>query len=156
MRVLLADDQAKVRSAMRLVLEQDAALTVLGEAVDATGLLDWVGIVCPDLVLLDWELPGQATEDVISALRENCSRVRIIALSGQPEARREALEAGADGFVSKGGPPECLLQTIRDCATIGSERAISEEPRETEQSTGEVDAVPDSDDRGAKGAEVFQ
>ena len=155
MRVLLADDQAKVRSAMRLVLEQDAELSVLGEAVDATGLLDWVGIVCPDLILLDWELPGQDTEDVIAALREDCSRVRIIALSGQPEARREALEAGADGFVSKGDPPECLLETIRDCATIRSEGAI-EEPRGPEPSTGGVDAASSPDDRGAKGGEVFQ
>ncbi len=124
MRVLLADDQAKVRSAMRLVLEQDAEVTVLGEAVDATSLLDGVGIVCPDLVLLDWELPGRDIEDVVSSLREKCSRVSIIALSGQPEARREALEAGADGFVSKGDPPERLVEAIDDCASVTREPGL--------------------------------
>ncbi len=116
MRVLLADDQAKVRSAMRLLLEQTPDIMVLGEAVDATGLLDWVAVVCPDVVLLDWELPGDNVEDVVSALRENCAQVSIIALSGRPGARRQALEAGADAFVSKGDPPERLLEAVRDCA----------------------------------------
>jgi len=115
MNVLLADDQAKVRSAIRLLLEQDDDKEVLGEAVDATGLLDWVKVVCPDLVLLDWELPGGGGEELLDAIRANCSRVTIVALSGRPEARQAALDAGADGFVSKGDPPERLLEAIDAC-----------------------------------------
>jgi DNA-binding NarL/FixJ family response regulator len=53
MRVLLADDQAKVRSALRLLLMHEPEVEIIGEAVDSTGLLDWVKVVCPDLVLLD-------------------------------------------------------------------------------------------------------
>lgn len=115
MRILVADDQAKVRSAMRLLFEQDQDIHVLGEAVDATGLLDWVNVVCPDLVLLDWELPGRDMGELLDAVRGNCSRVKVVALSGRPEARREAIAAGADGFVSKGDPPERLLDTLRRC-----------------------------------------
>ena len=115
MRILVADDQAKVRSAIRLLLEQDEDVKVLGEAVDATGLLDWVSVACPDLVLLDWELPGRDTEELLRAIRRHCSRVRVVALSGRPEARREAISAGVDGFVSKGDPPERLLETLRRC-----------------------------------------
>jgi len=114
MDVLLADDQAKVRSAMRLLLEQEPDVDVLGEAVDATGLLDWVKATSPDLVLLDWELPGFGRER-IATLRELCPAVVVIALSGQPEARQAALTAGADGFVSKGDPPEQLLAAIDRC-----------------------------------------
>jgi len=115
MRVLLADDQSKVRSALRLVLEQQPGVSILGEAVDATGLLDWVKAACPDLVLLDWELPGLPRNDVLSALRARCPHLKVIALSGRPEARQAALAAGADAFVSKGDPPERLLAAVNDC-----------------------------------------
>jgi len=73
MRVLLADDQSKVRSALRLLLEQRPGVQILGEAVDATGLLDWMKAACPDLVLLDWELPGLETDSLLPTLRESGS-----------------------------------------------------------------------------------
>ena len=122
MHILLADDQAKVRSAMRLLFEQDPDIEVMGEAVDATGLLDWVKVVCPDMVLLDWELPGGDGEEILSAIRDSCSRVSIVALSGRHEARRAALDAGADAFVSKGDPPERLMEAVKACACNGSAR----------------------------------
>ncbi len=115
MRVLLADERAKVRSAVRLLLEEQTDMDVLGEAMDATGLLDWISATCPDVVLLDWELPGAEPANLVSDIRSGCSGVRVVALSGLPEARHQALRAGADGFVSKGDPPERLLQAIRGC-----------------------------------------
>jgi len=113
MRVLLADDQSKVRSALRLLLEQQPGLSVVSEAAEAEDLLAQVEATQPDLVLLDWELPGLRTDDRLSTLRRLCPRLKVIALSGQLEARRAALTAGADGFVSKGDPPEQLLTTLR-------------------------------------------
>jgi DNA-binding NarL/FixJ family response regulator len=115
MRVLLADDQTKVRSALRLLLEQEPGLSVVGEAVEAEDLLAQVEATQPDLVLLDWELPGLRTDDRLSVLRALCPQLKVIALSGQPEARRAALSAGADAFVSKGEPPERLLAAVEDC-----------------------------------------
>ncbi len=116
MHILLADDQAKVRSALRLMLENQPHVHILGEAVDATGLQDWINATCPDIVLLDWELPGFDPENgLLSNLRVLCPSLSVIALSGQPEARQSALDAGADAFVSKGDPPECLLVTIENC-----------------------------------------
>ena len=115
MRVLLADDQSKVRSALRLVLEQQPGVSILGEAVDTTGLLDWVKAACPNLVLLDWELPGLGVDRLLPTLRELCPGLAVIALSGRPEARQAALDAGVDAFVSKGDPPERLLTAVNDC-----------------------------------------
>lgn len=114
MQVLLADDQAKVRSALRLLLEQQEDVEILGEAVDATGLVDWVNAVCPNLVLLDWELPGRPAAALLPLLRRHCPGLRVIALSGRPEARQAAMEAGADAFVSKGDPPECLVAAMKE------------------------------------------
>jgi len=118
MGVLLADDQSKVRSALRLLLEQQPGVSILGEAVDATSLVDWVKAACPDLVLLDWELPGLETDSLLPTLRQLCPHLAVVALSGRPEARRAALDAGADAFVSKGDPPERLLAAVNDCCCM--------------------------------------
>jgi len=110
-RVLVADDQPEVRSALRLLLEQQPDMIVVGDVADAQQLLERAGSLRPDLVLLDWELPGNADASLPASLRNRCGRV--IALSGRPEAESAALRAGADGFVSKGDPPERLLSVLR-------------------------------------------
>ena len=122
-RIFLADDLAKVRSALRLLLEQEPGLCVVGEAAEAEELLTQIKATRPDLMLLDWELPGlslansvDSGKHLLSALHAYCPDLRVIALSGQLEARPAALAAGADAFVSKGDPPERLLATLR---TIG-------------------------------------
>lgn len=111
--ILIADDQPQVRRALRLLLEQELVADVVGEAAEAGSLLTQVSAGCPNLVLLDWELPGMAAQDVLIALRQTCATLTIIVLSGQPEADRDALRAGADAFVSKADPPEQLLAAIR-------------------------------------------
>jgi DNA-binding NarL/FixJ family response regulator len=112
MRVLLADDRAKVRSALRLLLEHQPKVEILGEAVDSTGLLDWLKAACPEVVLLDWELPGLPATALLTALHSRCPKLQVIVLSGRPEVRQAALDAGADAFASKGDPPEQLLTAI--------------------------------------------
>ena len=119
MRVLVAEDQVKVRSAMRFLLEHEPHLHVVGEAVDAGELRYMVENCCPDLVLLDWELPDFKAEKLFPVLYGACSDLVVIALSGWPEARQAALDAGASAFVSKGDPPERLLAAIGDAAENG-------------------------------------
>jgi DNA-binding NarL/FixJ family response regulator len=114
MRILLADHRSEVRYALRALLGQRPGLNVVGEAVDANTLMAHVGIACPDLVLLDWRLHGLAALNLLPALRGICPKVVVIALSGRPEERQAALDAGVDAFVSKADPPERLLATIDD------------------------------------------
>jgi DNA-binding NarL/FixJ family response regulator len=114
MHILLADDEPIVRSALRLLLEEDPDLHVVGEASEAGELLERLQAICPDLLLLDWELPGQQASDLLLAVRRRCPSLSVIALSGRPEAYRVALEAGADAFVSKVDPPERLLAAVDD------------------------------------------
>jgi DNA-binding NarL/FixJ family response regulator len=113
MRVLLADDQTNVRSALRLLLEQEAGLIISDEVSDFKELMASVMTRCPELVLLDWELPGGKNEKVIAALKAKCPELIIIALSSQPEAQREALDSGADAFVSKGSSPQQVIEVLR-------------------------------------------
>jgi DNA-binding NarL/FixJ family response regulator len=123
MRVLVADAQMKVRSALRLILEQELGLSVVGEANEVEDLFAQAETIQPDLVLLDWELPGRQVDaaaglvgpGLLATLRSNLPHLRVIALSGRPEAHQVALAAGADVFVSKGDLPERLLAAVRDC-----------------------------------------
>ena len=112
MRILLADEQTRVRLALQILLSQEPGVTVVGEVAEATGLLAQIRATRPDLVLLDWGLPGLATIGSLSALHTACPNLSVIVLSGRPEARQLALAAGADEFISKIDPPEKLLAAI--------------------------------------------
>lgn len=124
MKVLLADDQSEIRSALRLLLEQEPGISVAGEAGDTHELLEKAARLRPEIVLLDWELADPPLTVpaadcglvLLDLLRSVCPSAAVIALSGRPEARAEALSAGADGFISKGEPPECVIDTVRGVA----------------------------------------
>ncbi|NLE77477.1 MAG: response regulator transcription factor [Chloroflexi bacterium] len=126
MRVVLADDEPRVRSALRLLLEQEPGFAVVGEAEAAEQLPPMVSLLSPDLILLDWELPGLRAEEMLPALIDLCPGLLVVALSGRPDGRKDALAAGAHAFVSKGDPPETLLAACRaladpshaDCAAL--------------------------------------
>ncbi|MGD2165838.1 MAG: response regulator transcription factor, partial [Anaerolineae bacterium] len=109
MRILLADNQPRVRFALRVLLEQEPGLAIVGEARDGDALLNRTASTLPDIVLLGWELPGLAGRDSLPMLRRIRPGLLVIALSGRSEARTAALSAGVDAFVSKGDPPERLL-----------------------------------------------
>lgn len=108
MRIVLADDQSEVRSALRLIIEQLVGYAVVAEAADGPALLNACDRERPDVVLLDWELPGVS----VTAVRALLPDVRVVAMSARPSARTEAAEAGADAFVSKGEPPRLLIDAL--------------------------------------------
>lgn len=113
MRVLLADDQIEVRSALRLLLEQEPEIQVVGESADSAGLLMAVARDEPDVILLDWELPGFPPDRLLSDLRCERPFLKIIAMSTRPEARQAAQSLGVAAFLSKGAQPERVLSLIR-------------------------------------------
>jgi DNA-binding NarL/FixJ family response regulator len=113
LRILLADDQERVRYGLRALLRQQPGLKVIGEAENAKDLLVLASVLDPDLVLLDWNLPDMEPEAVLFSLREICQTFLVIIISGQLEVKNEALEAGASAFISKVDPPNQLLKTIQ-------------------------------------------
>jgi DNA-binding NarL/FixJ family response regulator len=110
--VFIDEGQAHARSAMRLLLAQEPDIVVVGEAADVDTAVSAVAVCRPDVVLLDWGLPGQNNGAVMDDLRLFSPESSVIALSGLPEARYEALAAGVDSFVSKSDPPEKLLAAV--------------------------------------------
>lgn len=112
MRILLADGQPNVRHALHVLLARRPELDLVGDATDGCELKNLLSTTDPDLLILDWMLPGLAEEGSIQAIRMIQPELKIIALSSRPEHGREAISAGADAFVSKIDPPEKLLIAI--------------------------------------------
>ncbi len=114
LNILIGDSGPMVRFGLRLLLEQQTGWSVTGEAADARDLLDLIRSGCPDLVLLDSELPGMPVQQLLSEIRQACPHLRVIFMSGKDELRQKASQAGADVFAYKADPPERLLGVIRD------------------------------------------
>ena len=114
LNIIIGDAQPRVRYGLRLLLEQQPGWKVAGEAEDAQALLEAVRFGCPDLILLDWELPGMPAEELLTVIRLACPRLWIVFMSGKDELRQTALKAGADVFAYKADPPEKLLGLIRE------------------------------------------
>jgi len=119
MRVLLADNHVRVRWALQTYLREELGLEMVAEVADGTALLAEARASRPDLILVEWDLPGQPLEMVLGSLRELDIPARIIVLSRRPECERAALAAGADVFVCKAGPPGQLRAALH--RLIGAE-----------------------------------
>ncbi|PKO04498.1 MAG: hypothetical protein CVU41_16725 [Chloroflexi bacterium HGW-Chloroflexi-3] len=134
-KLMIADDDAKVRSAINLLLDQDRACwQVIAEVRNVNELFLMVEQENPQLLLLDWELPEECCgdkrppyfclKDRIHHLREINPNLYIIVLSSKPQVKSEAMEAGANSFVSKGDPPEIFLNALYTICEKPSEYLI--------------------------------
>ena len=113
MRVLVADDNREIRSALRLALLELSDQWAIMEAGDAAATLTLLERQDVDVVLLDWELPGFDAATMLTQIKARAPGCTVIALSGCPEARNVSLQLGADHFVSKSDPPVNLLELLR-------------------------------------------
>ncbi|MFN2186033.1 MAG: response regulator transcription factor [Anaerolineae bacterium] len=111
-RILVADNDARVRLALQTLLGQEPGRIEVRESADLGSLAVQVRQFRPDLVLLDWELPGRPAAALLLALHQLDYHPNVIVLSTRPELEQDALDIGADGFVSKGDSPEQLLQVL--------------------------------------------
>ncbi len=112
LRVLIADYEPEVRRALQLVCKEGLGLTIVGEAADSAQLLSSIKVASPDILLLEWGLPGMTPSELMAALQTEES-LNIVVIGGRPEIRAEALRAGAKGFIYKGNPPDELLNLLR-------------------------------------------
>jgi DNA-binding NarL/FixJ family response regulator len=113
MRVVVADAEADVRAALRLLLTSGLAMCVVGEAADTAGLCRQLRDASPGAVLLAWELLGVEAGRALARLCATHPQVRFVVLSTQPQVRPQALAAGAHAFVSKADSPEQVSSVLR-------------------------------------------
>jgi DNA-binding NarL/FixJ family response regulator len=137
-RVLLADDQAMVRTGFRMILESEPDIAVVAEAANGEQAASATRRLRPDLVLMDVQMPG---EDGLSATRRITespdlrSRIVILTTFERDDYVFEALRSGASGFLLKNAPPEELVRAVRVVAAGDALLAPSVTRRVIEQFT---------------------
>jgi DNA-binding NarL/FixJ family response regulator len=121
LRVVLADDHVTVRHGLRLLLDAQPDLTVVGEADDGRTALQRVQELEPDVVVMDISMPGMSGLSATRVLKEARPRVAIVVLTRHADDAylHEMLRAGAAAFVLKQSPSTELIQAIRAAAAGG-------------------------------------
>jgi DNA-binding NarL/FixJ family response regulator len=113
--VLIADDQALVRTGFRMIMEAEPDLRVVGEAKDGLEAVEAAGRCRPDVVLMDIRMPRldgiEATRRIVNSTGAP-PRVLILTTFDLDEYVYDALRAGASGFLLKDAPPEQLIDGI--------------------------------------------
>ena len=117
-RVLIVDDHAVVRSGLRLVLEREDDIEVVGEAGNADDGVRGARLEKPDVVLLDVVMPGRSGIEAAAEVIEASGGAKILVLSMQddPSYVREAFAVGASGYLLKEAADVELVQAIREVA----------------------------------------
>jgi DNA-binding NarL/FixJ family response regulator len=121
-RVSIVEDDATIRETLRslFIFEADMeAFTVHSTAEDA---LVRLGETCPDVVVMDINLPGQSGIDCVRQMSRRCTRAQFLMYTVHDDDHRvfEALKAGANGYILKSARPDEILDAIRDLHAGGA------------------------------------
>ena len=140
LRVFLADDHTIVREGLKLLLEAQSDLTVVGEAADGRETVRLVKEIRPDVVVMDLKLPGMGGLEAIRRILRRDPGARILVFSMYEEAlfAERAMQAGAVGYITKSSAPEVLIEAVErvSCGRtflgpdITQELALAERKRE--------------------------
>jgi DNA-binding NarL/FixJ family response regulator len=116
--VLLVDDHPVVVEGLRKLLTQTGEIVIAAEANDAATGIKLAKQIQPDVVLIDLRMPGATGIQAVRRMREQEVRSAVIILTsyGDQAYVRQAMEAGADGYLLKSTPPDDLIQSIRNAA----------------------------------------
>lgn len=118
-RLLLVDDHAVVRSGLRMLLENERDVEIIGEAGTASEALEAAVRLKPNVILMDIGLPDMSGIDATREIKKRCPDAAIVALTMHEDEEYffKMLEAGASGYVPKRAAPEELVTAIRAAAT---------------------------------------
>ncbi len=114
-RVMIADDHAILRAGLRMLLQAEPDMEVVAEATDSQQAVDRARVYRPDVILLDISMPGVGGLEVIQTLKRELPALKVLILTmyDDPEYLRQALSAGASGYVLKRAADTELLSAIR-------------------------------------------
>jgi DNA-binding NarL/FixJ family response regulator len=116
--VAVADDQPLVRSGLRMILEGEPDLTVVGEAQDGDAAVALVAAIDPDVLLLDVQMPGTDGLAAVQQITVSGARTRVLMLTtfDLDEYVYRSMKAGASGFLLKDMPGEDIVTAVRQAA----------------------------------------
>ena len=116
LRILVAEDNDDLRDLLVTIISAEDDMKCVGTASDVDGVIASTAEHKADVLILDLELQGRSSIDVLKAVRSAGHKITIIVFSGHahPEMIRHTLAVGADAYVPKSGDYELLLDAIRD------------------------------------------
>ena len=122
LRVLIAEDHGTVREGLRLILQSQSDIEIVGEAGDGKTALETAKQLLPVVVLMDISLPSMSGLKATKLLRECCPEVKVLALTRHKDSAylQEMLRAGASGYVLKQSSSTELLRALREIASGNS------------------------------------
>jgi len=114
-RILIADDHAVVRAGYKQFLVAESSITQVDEAASGDEVKQKLEAVAWDLVLLDIQMPQLNGLELLKYIRSTYPTVRVLIMSGLPEVQyaRNAIRAGASGYLSKDGNAEEMMRAVR-------------------------------------------
>lgn len=114
--IVIADDHRVVRAGLRVLLEREPDFEVVGEAGDINESIRRVSALRPDVLILDLSMPGESALAAIPRMRQTDPGTQIVVLTMQsdPAFARDALRAGAVGYVLKDAADSDLVQAVRN------------------------------------------
>lgn len=117
-RIVVVDDHELVRTGLRLRLQREEDMDVVGDAADADAAYALIAAHTPDLVVMDLDLPGEDGLAATTTIKARWPRTRVLALTGSKptDVVRAVLLAGADGLVLKSEASDDLVRAIRTIA----------------------------------------
>src|SRR5919197_59497 len=120
-RAVVVDDHAVVRSGIRLLLDREQDIEVVGDAGSAKDAVFQTRALKPDVILLDVVMPGESGIDVLPRLLKESpeSKVLVLSMQDDPSYVREAFAAGASGYVLKEAADEEVVAAVREIANGG-------------------------------------
>ena len=119
LRVIVAEDNDDLRDLLVTIISAEPDMKCVGTASDVDSAIASTTEQHADVIVLDLELQGRSSIDVLRAVRKAGNKISIIVFSGHshPDMIRHTLAAGADAYVPKNGDYELLLDAIRDRRT---------------------------------------
>lgn len=114
-RILIVDDHAVVRTGLRMLLDGESDIEIIGEAENASDALNQISQLQPDVVLMDIGLPDMSGIDATKSIKQLSPDTAVVALTIHEDEEYffKMLDAGASGYVPKRAAPEELLKAIR-------------------------------------------
>ncbi|WP_374503299.1 response regulator [Zoogloea sp.] len=114
LEVAIADDHAVVRTGYRRLLELDPGVSVVAEFGDCDSTYAWLASHPVDVLILDLSMPGRGGLETLSRLKSRVPTLKVLVFSmyDSPAMVSQAMQAGADGYLTKSSPPDELIAAV--------------------------------------------
>jgi len=124
-KIMIVEDNLRARRALKALISQESGMFVTAEASNGQEAIHNIEKELPDVVLMDMRMPVMDGLESTRIIKKKWTQVKIIILTMYPDCQADALAAGADAFLVKGGDVNAINSIIRSLSERGFDRTVS-------------------------------